>query len=702
MRVLVLAAALLLVSISLTTGPVKGSPDESNPLLAEWKTPFGVPPFGDIKEGHFLPAIQKGIEEQKRLVAAIVASRQAPDFENTIAALDASDSLLVKVNGVFSNLTSAETNDQLQVVEKQVAPLLASHRDDINLNEALFKRVAAVWEKRAGLGLSPEQAMLLERTYRDFIRGGAALKPEQKTRLRAINTELASLSVRFADNLLKETNAFRLVVERKEDLAGLPERVVAGAAEAARKAGLGGKWVFTLHAPSLWPFLQYADNRELRRQIFTAYTSRCDHNDASDNKKVLARIVALRAERAGLLGYKTHADFVLEENMAGTPAKVYELLNRLWTPAKAVAAREVADMQALIKSEGNRFGLEPWDWFYYAEKVRKAKYALDEQALRPYFRLENVRDGAFYVAGKLYAITLTPLKGVPTYGPEVQAFEVKDGDGAHLAVFYVDYHPRPGKRGGAWSSRYRQQYWENDREVRPVVVNVCNFSRPVGDAPALLSLEEVSTLFHEFGHALNSIFSKIHYRRLASTPRDFVELPSQIMENWALEPEVLKVYAKHYKTGEVIPAELVAKVKKSEQFNQGFATVEYLAASLLDMDWHTITEPKEQDATAFESASLSKMGMPTQIVPRYRSTYFQHVFSGGYSSGYYSYIWSEVLDADAFELFKSKGIFDQGTASSFRSNVLAKAGSEDAMTMYKRFRGSEPSVEPLLKRRGLK
>ena len=580
--------------------------------------------------------------------------------------------------------------------------MLAAHRDDIRLDPALFPRVKAVWDGRAGLTLDPDQKKLLEDTWKDFVRGGALLPKEGQERLRAINGELATLSVKFGDNLLKETNAYRLVIDKKEDLAGLPERVVAGGAEAAKKAGLEGKWLFTLQAPSLWPFLQCAENRELRRQIFTAYTTRGDHGDATDNKATLARIAALRAERAQLLGYKTHADFVLDENMAKTPARVYGLLDRLWTPAKAVAAREAADLQAAIKADGKDFALEPWDWSLYTEKVREARYALDEQALRPYFALDSVREGAFWVANRLYGLTFTELPNLPAYNPEVKAFEVKDADGSHLAVFYVDYHPRPGKRGGAWSSRYRGTWVEKGGSIRPVVVNVCNFSRPAGDAPALLSIEEVETLFHELGHGLASILSKVRYRGLASPPRDFVELPSQIMENWAIEPEVLQHYAKHWKTGEVIPAALVEKIKKSRQFNQGFATVEYLAASLLDMDWHTVTETKEKDATAFEGATLERIGMPPQIVPRYRSPYFQHIFAGGYSAGYYSYIWAEVLDADAFQAFKEKGLFDPATARSFRTNVLERGGSEDAMTLYVRFRGKEPSVEPLLEKRGLK
>ena len=681
--------------------PVAGAPPE-NPLLSEWHTPFGVPPFDQIRESHFLPAYREAIARHDREVEAIAKSEQAPDFANTIEALEASGELLARVNAVFSNLGSAETTDGLQAIAKETAPMMAAHRDDVLLNEALFQRVKVVWDARGRLTLTPDQERLLEKTWKNFIRGGALLSGEGRERLRSINGELASLSVKFGDNVLKETNAFQLVIENRDDLAGLPDRVVAGAAEAASGAGLRGKWLFTLHEPSLWPFLQNAGNRELRRQIFTAYITRADHGTGTDNKTTLARIAALRAERAGLLGFKTHADFALDENVAKTPARVYELLDRLWTPAKAVAAREAEALRAAIKADGKEFKLEPYDWFYYAEKVRKARYDLDEQALRPYFKLDNVREGAFRVANQLYGITFTELRNVPVYHPEVKAYEVKDADGSHLAVFYVDYHPRAGKRGGAWSSRYRDTWVKDGTSIRPVVVNVCNFSRPAGDAPALLSLEEVETLFHEFGHGLNSMLSRVRYRGLGSVPPDFVELPSQIMENWAREPEVLKAYARHWKTGEVIPDPLVAKIQKARRFNQGFATVEYLAASFLDMSWHTLAEPEQLDATAFENAAMAKIGMPAEIVPRYRSPYFRHIFGGSYSAGYYSYVWSEVLDADAFQAFKAKGIFDPATARSFRTNVLERGGSEEPMTLYVRFRGREPSVEPLLERRGLK
>jgi peptidyl-dipeptidase Dcp len=703
MRSWLVVAALVLLAPAALSAPAPPAP-AGNPFFTEWKTPFGVPPFGEIHEDHFLPAFKEGMARQKQEVASIAGRSEAPTFTNTIEALEGSGQLLARVGNVFNNLISAETNDRLQAINREVAPLQAAHRDDIVLDPKLFARIRTLWEARAGTDLTPEQAMLLERTWKQFVRGGAMLEPAQQQRLRAINAELATLGVRFSDNLLAETNDYKLVVEEREDLAGLPERVVTGAAEVAKKAGLEGKWVFTLQAPSIWPFLQSADNRELRRQIFTAYTTRGDHGNGADNKATLARLASLRAEKAELLGYGTWADYVLDENMAKTPARVYGLLEQLWVPAKAVAAQEAEALQAAIRADGGDFQLAPYDWFYYAEKVRKAKYDLDESAVRPYFKLENVRDGAFWVANRLYGITFAERKDLPVYHPEVKAFEVRDETGKHLAVFYADYHPRPGKRSGAWSSRFRDTYWIGGKEVRPVVVNVCNFSRPAGEAPALLSLEEVETLFHEFGHALHSMLSRVHYRTLGATPRDFVELPSQIMENWATEPEVLKVYARHWQTGEPIPAELVEKIKRARQFNQGFQSVEYLAASLLDMDWHTLAVAAEPDPVTFERIALARMGVPEQIVPRYRSTYFQHIFGpgAGYSSGYYSYIWAEVLDADAFEYFKEKGIFDPATARSFRTNILEKGGTEEAMQLYLRFRGKEPSVEPLLEKRGLK
>ena len=696
--------ALLLVpalSFSLAAGG-QTPPTAANPLLEKWNTPFGVPPFERIRNEHFLPALKQGISECRRDVEAIAANPQPATFANTIEALDRAGELLERVQPVFFNLTSAETNETMQGISKQVAPLLAALRDDTYLNPQLFSRVKSLWNQRGSLKLNAEQLRLLEETYKTFIRGGANLGAQQKLRFRAVNEELSVLRLRFSDNLLKETNAHRIVIDKKEDLSGLPETVVAAAADAARAAGLAGRWVVTLQAPSIWPFLTYSDNRELRRQILSAYTRRCDNDNPFDNKQIVLRTAALRAERAKLLGFPTFAHYVLEERMAKEPGKVYSLLNQLWEPALRVAHQEAASLQEMIKSQGQYFKLEPWDWRYYAQKVKKARYDLDEDLVQQYFTLDNTIRGAFYVAGKLYGLSFVERKDIPKYHPEVRTFEVKDSDGSHLGVFLVDFHPRPGKRGGAWSNVYRGQHMEDGKDVRPIVVNVCNFTRPAAGKPALLRLEEAETLFHEFGHALHSLLQRIHYQGLSRVAWDFVELPSQIMENWAFEPEVLSVYAKHYQTGAVIPAELVQKIKKAEKFNQGFTTVEYLAASLLDMDWHSISGRAVADVTMFEKTSLDRIGLMPEIPVRYRSPYFQHIFSGGYAAGYYSYIWSEVLDSDAFQAFKEKGLFDQETATAFRKKILERGGTAEAMEMFKNFRGREPRVEALLEKRGLK
>jgi len=675
-----------------------------NPFFSDYNTPFNTPPFEKIKEEHYLPAFNEGIKQQQKQIDAIANNSEAPTFKNTIEAIENSKPLLTKVRNVFYNMTSANTNDELQRIAKEVAPLLSKNRDDINLNEKLFKRVKAVYEKKDKLNLSVEQNMLLEKYYKDFVRGGANLDEEKKGKLREINKELSVLTVQFGENILKENNVFELVIEKEEDLAGLPEAVITGAAETAKEREHEGKWVFTLHKPSMIPFLQYSEKRELREKIFKAYINRGNNNNELDNKANSSRIATLRVEKATLLGYKTHADFVLENNMAKQPENVYELLNKLWVPALKIAKKEAKELQDMIYKEGKNFKLEAWDWWYYAEKLKKAKYDLDDETLRPYFKLENVRDGVFAVANKLYGIQFVEITDIPKYHEDVKVFEVKEADGSHIGILYTDYFPRASKRGGAWMNSFRKQSRQEGKEVTPVICNVCNFSKPTGDKPALLSFEEVTTLFHEFGHALHGLLSNSTYEKLSGTsvPRDFVELPSQIMENWASEPEVLKMYAKHYETGEVIPQELIDKLKNASHFNQGFATVEYLAASFLDMDWHTLTEAKEYDALEFETNSLNKIGLIPEIVVRYRSPYFNHIFSGGYSSGYYSYIWAEVLDADAFEAFKETSLFDKKTAQAFRKNILEAGGTEDPMTLYKRFRGAEPKVEALLKRRGLR
>ncbi|UCH63037.1 MAG: M3 family metallopeptidase [Fidelibacterota bacterium] len=696
----IFSAGLLFWSCSM----IKKEPlKEQNPFLLEYNTPFEVPPFDKIKEEHYLSAFKEGIKQEWSQIEAIANSSEAPTFENTIEAMEGSGALLTRVDNVHYNMTLAHTNDELQRIAKEVAPLLSRHRDDIILNDKLFKRVKAVYEQKDGLDLTVEQNTLLDKYYKDFIRGGADLNEENKAELRAINEELSLLTLKFGENVLGETNAFELVIEKEADLAGLPDAAITAAAEAAGERGHEGKWVFTIHKPSMIPFLQYSEKRELREKIFKAYINKGDNDTELDNKEILSRIAALRVKKANLLSYKTHADFVLERNMAKRPEDVYDFLDQLWKPALARAKQEAIEFQKMIRQEGHDFKLEPWDWWYYAEKVKKAKYALDDETLRPYFELENVRNGAFTVANKLFGITFDEITDIPKYHEEVKVFEAKEADGSHIGLLYTDYHPRASKRGGAWMSSYRKQSRLGGIEVTPVITNVCNLPKPTGDKPALLSLENVETLFHEFGHALQGLLSSCTYRRLSGTsvPRDYVELCSQIMENWATEPEVLKSYARHYETGEPIPDDLIARIREARHFNQGFETVEYLAASYLDMDWHTLTEAEELEPLEFENASLDRIGLIPEIVTRYRSTYFRHIFSGGYSSGYYSYIWAEVLDADAFQAFKEAGLFDQKTALAFRENILATGGTEDPMTLYKRFRGAEPKIGALLKRRGL-
>ncbi len=672
-----------------------------NPLLLPYKTPFNTPPLDRIRNEHFLPAIKEGIRKHQAEIDAIVNSTAAPTFANTLGALDSAGLALAEVNAAFGVLQSAETNPDLQKIARELAPLMAAHNDNIRLNEKLFARVKAVYDQRDKLKLSPEEQYLLENSYRDFVRGGALLDEEQKARLREVNRDLAMLSLRFGDNLLGETNDFKLVIEKRDDLAGLPPSVVAMAEETARRANMPGKWVFTVQVPSMVPFLTYSTKRELRKQLHRAYFMRGDRGNERDNKDVLRQIVNLRCERARLLGYSSHAAFVLEKNMARNPQAVDVFLKKLWAPALSRARGEVAEMQAIIDREGGNFRLASWDWWHYAEKLRQEKYALDDAALRPYFKLEDVRQGIFTLCEKLYALKFVERHDIPVYNPEVQVFEVREGDGRYVGVLYMDFHPRPGKRGGAWSSAFRREYYANGERVAPLSTITCNFTRATADAPSLLSVDEVKTFFHEFGHSLATLLVNGIYRD-RSVPRDGVELPSQIMENWSLEPELLATYARHYQTGAVIPKELVNRLRNSTLFNQGFETVEYLAASILDMSWHTLTEPQPAlDVNEFESRAMTGIGLIPEIVPRYRSTYFNHIFSGGYSAGYYVYIWAEQLDADAFEVFKERGLFDRSTAQSFRKNILEKYGTVDLMTQYKTFRGTEPRIEPLLKRRGL-
>jgi peptidyl-dipeptidase Dcp len=650
-----------------------------------------------------LPAYKEGIKRQKKEIEAIVNNPEPPTFDNSIAALDRSGLLLKEVENIFNAMKGANTSPRLQEIAKEISPLKSGHKDNILLNAKLFQRVKAVYDQKDQLNLSEEQTTALEKYYKAFVRGGANLSPEKQDRLRQINKELSLLQINFSDNILEENNRFELVIDKEEDLAGLTKAVIDTAAETAVERGHKGKWVFTLHKPSLIPFLQYSDKRELREKMFKGYINRGNHGDELDNKDILIKVLSLRDERAKLFGFNNHAEYQLDRNMSKKPEAVYDLLFNLWKRALALAKKEAKALQELIDKEGGTFKLKPWDWWYYTEKVKKAKFDVDENLTRPYFKLENVRDGAFYVANKLYGLKFIPMTNIPTYHPEVKVFEVQEADGSHVGVIYLDYFPRASKRGGAWMNNLRDQIRLDDKEITPVVTNNGNFTKPTADTPSLLSYDEVETLFHEFGHALHGLLSNGSYYNTscADVPVDFVELPSQIMENWVSEPEVLKVYAKHYKTGEVIPTELVEKIKKTKKFNQGFKRVEYLAASILDMDWHTAENPAQLDVDTFETQSLNKIGLIPEIVTRYRSTYFSHIFSSMYAAGYYSYIWAEVLDADAFAAFQETSLFDQKTAQAFRKNILEKGGSADPMAMYKRFRGAGPKIEPLLIRTGL-
>ncbi len=670
-----------------------------NPFFCEWDTPFEVPPFDKIKLEHFKPAYLKGMEEEMAEVNAIINNPEEPTFDNTIRAMQFTGKLLTKVQRAMGPLSSANTNDEIQALQREMTPLFSKHRDDISLNEKLFERVKAVYENRDKFDLTPEESKLLEDQYLGFIRNGIGLSPEDKEKLRAINSELSLLGNKFGENLLAETNDFTLVIDNEADLSGLPEGLRAQAAAAAAAKGMEGKWLFTLQAPSYFPFLTYADNRSLREKMFRGYMLRGNNGNDHDNNKVLADIIRLRVEKAQLLGFKSHADYVLERNMAKTPERVFNFLNEIWAAALPVAKAEAAAQQALINREGGKFKLEPWDWFYYTEKIRKEKYDLSDEETRPYFAVNNVTQGMFYVANRLYGLEFSDRNDIPLYHPDVKTFEVRR-DNKHVGILMIDYHPRASKRGGAWCSAMRgQRIDENGEYVTPLVSMVTNFTPPSGNDPALLTPDEASTLFHEFGHALHSLLSNTEYS--SGVSRDFVELPSQIMEHWVLEPEVLKVYAKHYKTGEVIPDELIAKIEKAGSFNTGFVTVEFLAAALLDMEFHSLTEPVEINVGEFEKKAMDKYGLISEIIPRYRSTYFNHII-GGYSAGYYSYLWCEVLDSDAFKAFKETGdIFNKEVASRFEKEILARKGSRDELDMWIAFRGREPGVEALLENRGL-
>ena len=680
------------------------STSEPNPFLSEYTTPFGVPPFDQIKIEHYKPAFEAGFKEHNKEIEAIINNKEAASFENTIAAIDRSGETLRKVSAVMANLTSSNTSPALSEINKEIAPQISQHYDNLYMNPWLFERVKQVFDNRNDMALDREQQMLLELIYKQFERGGANLDAAGKARMSEINQELSLLELKFKEIVLEESNSYQLILDNESDLAGLPESVVEAALQAGKQSGHEGKWIFTLDNPSRLPFLQYSDRRDLREQIYKAYINRGDNNNEYDNKETIRKIVGLRLERARLLGFKTHADYVLDERMAKTPQAVFELCDQLMNRATVAAKKEVAVMQKIIDAEKGGFKLSPWDWWYYAEKVKKNQFNLDEEELRPYFQLESALEGVFSVSNKLYGLNFKLRNDIPKYHEDAVVYEVTEANNNTLGILYMDFHPRPSKRSGAWMNSYRKEYkTEKGERIPPIITVVCNFTKPTASRPALLSFDEVSTLFHEFGHALHGLLSQCTYYSISgtATPRDFVELPSQIMENWASEPEVMKDYAKHYQTGETIPQELIDKLDASSKFNQGFITSEFQGAALLDMYWHTLETENIPEVNEFEKQIREKIDLIDEIEYRYRSTYFQHIFNLAYSAGYYSYTWSEILDADAFQMFKENGIFDPETARKFKECILEKGGSEDAMTMYINFRGRAPLIDALIERKGI-
>ena len=679
--------------------------NQTNPLLEQPNTPFGVPAFDKVKIEHYLPAFEEAIRQNKAEIDAIVNNEDAPTFENTIVALDRSGLLLDRVTGVFFNVLEADGNDEMNAIAEQVSPMLSELSNGIILNDALFQRVKAVYDEREQLGLNAEQMRLVTQTYKAFADNGANLPEDKKERLKEINQELSLLSLKFGNNVVAETNSddVKRFITDEALLAGLPESAKAAAAEEAEAAGHPGEWLFTPKRTSFTPVLQYCENRELRKQLLMDYTTRGNHDNENDNKAVIIREMELRIERAKLFGYDNPADYILADCMAKNHQTVDAFLASVWAPSLEAAKREAAELQALLEQDLPGEKLQPWDWWFYAEKLRKAKYDLDEEELKPYFELNNVRKGAFGVATKLYGLQFEKLENMPVYNPEVEVFKVTEADGSLVGILYTDYFPRAGKRPGAWMNNILPQYIDAEGvDHRPVIINVGNFNKPTAGNPSLLSMDDVETLFHEFGHALHGLLSKAHYKSLSgtNTPRDFVELPSQFMENYAYEPEVLKTYAFHYETGEVIPNELIEKINKASAFNQGFVTTELLSASILDMDFHELTSAEGLDVNAFEAESLKKMGMIDEIIVRYRPTFYNHIFTTGYEAGYYSYTWSAVLDADAFAAFKETGdLFDAETAKRFR-HLLEQGGTRDAQELYLEFRGKEADPKYLLIRKG--
>ena len=670
-----------------------------NPLLTELNTPYGVPAFDQVKIEHYMPAFDQAIAEYEAEVAAIVNNPEDPTFANTIEALDRCGGLLDKVVGVFFNVIEADGNDEMNAIAEEVSPKLSALTDGIILNDSLFQRVKAVYEQRDELGLNDEEMRLLTETFKSFAQNGANLPEDKKARLKEINQELGLLSLQFGNNVVAETNAYQLFITDEAELAGLPESAKAAAKEEAVAAGREDAWLFTPKRTSFTPVLQYCENRNLRKELLMAYTTRGNH----DNKEVIIKTMQLRVEKAQLFGYDNPADYILADCMAHDAKTVDAFLESVWTPSLKAAQKEAAELQKLMNKDLPGEKLQPWDWWYYAEKLRLEKYALNEEELKPYFELSNVRKGAFDLATKLFGLNFEKLEGMPVYNPEVEVFKVTYADGSLVGVLYTDYFPRAGKRPGAWMNNICNQYVDAEGvDHRPVIINVGNFNKPTAGNPSLLSMDDVETLFHEFGHALHGLMSKATYKSLAgtNTPRDFVELPSQFMENYCYHPEVLKTYAFHYQTGELIPEELVAKINKAGTFNQGFVQTELLSASILDMDYHKMTTTEAFDVNAFEEASMKNMKMIPEIITRYRSTFYNHIFTTGYAAGYYSYTWAAVLDADAFAAFEETGdIFHPEMAAKFQ-RLLEQGGTRDAALLYQEFRGKDADPKHLLKRCG--
>lgn len=676
---------------------------QNNPLLQTFETPHQTAPFPLIKNEHFLPALKAAMDMGRTEIAAITANSETPNFNNVIEALEKSGRLLNRVNGIFSNLQSAETNDELQEIAREVSPLSTAYYNDITLNPELFARIKTVYDSRSELALTPEQSMLLQNTYNQFVRSGANLADEQKVRFRQISTELSMLSLKFGDNVLKETNQYQKHITDKSLLSGMPESFLEASAGKAKAINLDG-WLIDITMPMFGPLMRYADNRDLRRELYMANGSKSFKGDELDNQEDVKRIVELRLELAKLLGYKTYAENVLERSMASDTENVFRLLNRLLEAATPVAMSEKLEVETYARSLGFTDTLMPWDWSYYAEKLREKKYSLNEEMLKPYFELNRTIDGVFGLATDLFGITFRKNNSIPVYHEEVLPYDVYDEDGSFLAILYADFHPRPGKRGGAWMSSFKPQWKENGENSRPHITIVMNFTRPTETKPSLLTFNEFRTFLHEFGHALHGMLANTTYSNLSGTAvfRDFVELPSQIMENWAVEKEFLDRFAVHYETGEKIPEEFVRRIKESENYLTGYATLRQLGFGFLDMAWHTLENTWKGDLKNFEEEAWKQTQLFPQVDGVAMSTQFSHLFAGGYAAGYYSYKWSEVLDADAFSLFRERGLFDKATAESFRKNILEKGGTEHPMVLYKRYRGQEPLVEALLERSGLK